>query len=165
MSPSVLQGGLMKRSSGPRKTASNLSESIHRQLGKYALAVVISLLFRTLTSNALASTTWYVDGMNGSDNNDCKSPQTACKTIGHAISLASSGDSIMVAPATYTETLIISISLKLIGSGASTTIIDGGGVDRVVRILPYGRLQVTLSGVTIRNGNSSAGGGVLNQGQ
>jgi hypothetical protein len=55
-------------------------------------------------------------------------PTTACKTIKHAISLASSGDTIMVAAATYTENLTIGISLKVIGSGARTTIVDGGGV-------------------------------------
>ena len=44
------------------------------------------LLAVTLCSAALANTTWYVDGVHGNDNNNCKSPQTACKTIGHAIS-------------------------------------------------------------------------------
>jgi hypothetical protein len=49
-----------------------------------------------------------------------------CKTIGHAISLAASGDSIMVAAAAYTtEKPDISISLNVIGSSANTTIIDG----------------------------------------
>src|ERR1700758_31223 len=108
-----------------------------------------------LPSIAIASTTWYVNGVSGSDSNDCKSAATACKTIGHAISLASSGDSIIVAAATYTENLGIGISLKVIGAGASTTIIDGGGVNRVVTIGGSAQvIQVTLSNVTIRNGFS-----------
>jgi len=41
--------------------------------------------------------TWFVDGIHGSDTNSCKSPQQACKTIGQAISLASSGDSVVIA--------------------------------------------------------------------
>lgn len=49
-----------------------------------------------LDSAASASTTWYVDGLHGSDSNNCTSFITACKHIGHAISLASSGDSIKV---------------------------------------------------------------------
>jgi hypothetical protein len=49
---------------------------------------------------ALASTTWYVNGVTGRDSNNCKSSTTACKTIGHAIFRAASGDSIMVAAAT-----------------------------------------------------------------
>jgi hypothetical protein len=121
-------------------------------------------VFLVLASTAaLASSIWYVDGVNGSDNNNCKTPQTACKTIGHAISLASSGDSIRVAAATYTENLTIGFSLKVIGSGATTTIVDGGGVNTVVAI-PNATPRVTLAGVTIRNGSGFDGGGVSNNG-
>jgi hypothetical protein len=120
-------------------------------------------LFLALVPSAMASNTWYVDGVNGSDNNNCKSRQHACKTIGHAISLASSGDSIMVAAATYTENLTIGFSLKIVGSGASTTIIDGGGVNRVVTI--SSGAYVTLSKLTIRNGHARGNGaGIDNQG-
>ena len=45
-------------------------------------------LFLTLAPTSVASNTWYVDGVSGNDNNDCKTSGTACKTIGHAISLA-----------------------------------------------------------------------------
>jgi hypothetical protein len=120
-------------------------------------------LFLALVPSAMASNTWYVDGVNGSDNNNCKSSQHACKTIGHAISLASSGDSIMVSAATYRENLTIGFSLKIVGSGASTTIIDGGGVNRVVTI--SSGAYVTLSKLTIRNGHARGNGaGIDNQG-
>jgi len=128
------------------------------------------LLTMFLTPAAVASTTWYVNGVNGSDNNSCMSPQTACKTIGHAISLASRGDTVMVAPATYTENLTINFSLKVIGAGASTTIgasktiIDGGQVNTVVAI-PDRNADVILSNLTIQNGfNPQQGGGVNNNG-
>jgi hypothetical protein len=117
-------------------------------------------LFLALTPTAFASI-WYVDGVNGNDNNDCTTRQTACKTIGHAISLASPGDTIGVGPATYTENLTISFSLKVIGAGATTTIIDGGGVNTVVTI---SSAYVTLSKVTIQNGLSAFGGGISNNG-
>ena len=120
------------------------------------------VLFLALAPAAMASNTWYVDGVNGNDNNNCKSPQTACKTIGHAISLASSGDSIMVAAATYSESLSIGFSLKVIGSGAATTIVDGGGGNQVVAISKA--THVTLSGLTIRNGSAPLGGGIGNSG-
>jgi len=84
---------------------------IHMNLLRMALLLA-------LASSALASTTWYVNGVNGSDGNNCKSAQTACKTIGHAISLASAGDSVMVAPATYKENLTISSSLNIFGASA-----------------------------------------------
>jgi hypothetical protein len=120
-------------------------------------------LFLALSPAALASNTWYVDGVNGSDNNDCKSPQHACKTIGHAITLASSGDSIMVAAATYKENLTVNFSLKLIGAGASTTIVDGSGIAPVVYV-PSGSAHVAISKLTIRNGYSTLGGGIFNDG-
>jgi hypothetical protein len=125
--------------------------------------LLLSTLLLTLAPAAMARTTWYADGVNGNDNNNCKTPQTACKTIGHAISLASSGDSVRVSPAIYTENLTISINLNLIGSGASTTIIDGGALTTVVTV-QSSAASVSLSKFTIRNGKSSAGGGISNQG-
>jgi hypothetical protein len=121
-------------------------------------------LFLAVAPAAMASTTWYVNGVSGSDSNTCTSPTTACKTIGHAVSLASSGDSIKVAAATYKENLTITLSLTILGSGASTTIIDGGGDNRVVTI-SSATAHVTLSGVTIRNGHDShVAGGISNLG-
>jgi hypothetical protein len=128
------------------------------------ISLPLLALFLSLAPTALASTTWYVNGVSGSDSNTCMSPQTACKTIGHAISLASSGDSIIVAAATYTENLTIGFSLALIGSGATTTIIDGGGVNTVVTI-PNATARVILSGMTIHNGVKLYGaGGIYNAG-
>lgn len=72
--------------------------------------MLIMALLLALLQTAMASTTWYVNGASGSDSNNCTTSQTACKTIGHAISLASSGDSIMVAAATYTENVTIGVS-------------------------------------------------------
>jgi len=126
-----------------------------------ALAIPIGLAAQDDT--AVASTTWYVNGVSGSDSDDCKSPQTACKTIGHAISLAASGDSIMVAAATYTGNLSIGFSLNIIGSGDATTTIDGGGVHSVVTI-SSGTAHVTLSRFTIRHGLAVNGAGVDNAG-
>jgi hypothetical protein len=124
--------------------------------------LLLLALFLALAPTALASNTWYVDGVNGSDSNNCKTPQTACKTIGHAISLASSGDSIRVAPATYTENLTIKMGLSVIGSGATTTIIDGGGMGTAVGV--SASAKVVLSKFTIRNGRARFGGGIANLG-
>ena len=112
---------------------------------------------------SLASTTLYVNGASGSDTNNCISVQTACKTIGHAISVASSGDSIIVAAATYIEHLAIGFSLNLIGSGASTTIIDGGYANSVVTI-SSASADVGISNVTITHGRGQYGAGIYNNG-
>jgi hypothetical protein len=126
-------------------------------------ALLLLALSLALASTAEASTIWYVNGVHGNNSNNCKSPTTACKTIGHAIALASSGDSIMVAAATYGENLTIGVSLNVLGAGASTTIVDGGGLATVVTISSAGA-HVTLSGLTITHGFSAHGGGVNNRG-
>jgi len=111
---------------------------------------------------ALASGVWYVDGVDGSNDNNCKSRQEACKTIEHAISLASPGDFISVAAATYVENLGIPFSLEIAGSGAAATIIDGGRVASVV-LSTNPSAQVILSGMTLRNGGGLGdGAGIYN---
>jgi hypothetical protein len=119
-------------------------------------------LFLVLAPSALARVTWYVDGVKGNDNDNCKTPQTACKTIGHAISLASPGDVILVGAATYNENLTINFDLAIHSYRAtttSTTIIEGQNMNTVVAI-PNSNTHVVLSGLTIRNG----GEGVSNAG-
>jgi hypothetical protein len=125
-------------------------------------ARLLLLALGLLSSVAWASTTWYVNGVSGSDSNNCLSALTACKTIRHAVSLAVSGDSIRVAAATYEESLTISASLRIVGFNANTTIIDGGGAHRVVSISTGA--AVTLSNLTVRNGSARNGGGIYNSG-
>lgn len=122
---------------------------------------VISLFLASVPS-ALANTTWYVNGATGTDVDDCLSNTTPCKTIGHTVSLALSGDSILVDAATYAENLIVDKNLNILGSSAGTTIIDGGGIGTVVTI--SSTTAVILSGLTIRNGSAAKGGGIYNSG-
>jgi hypothetical protein len=130
---------------------------------RIVFSLTLLALFLTMAPTALASSKWFVDGVHGSDDNDCESHQTACKTIGHAISMASSGDSIMVAAARYTENLTIGFDLNIVGSGRRTMVIDGGSVGRVVTI-PNANAHVSLSKVTIGNGAAKYGGGLANAG-
>lgn len=133
---------------------------------KFTLGSFLLLaLFPAMAANAIASNTWYVDGVNGSNHNDCKSPQAACKTIGHAISRASSGDSVVVTAATYSEHFTIGLSLTIVGAGARTTIVDGGHRHSRVVTVSAANAQVTLSQLTIQNGGHyPIGGGILNAG-
>jgi hypothetical protein len=127
------------------------------------LTSAVALLLFAVVPTALASTTWYVNGVSGKDSNNCLSASTPCKTIGHAIKRAASGDSINVAPAIYLENLTISKSLNVIGSSAKVTIIDGGNKGSVVTIPNLGT-RVTLSKLTIRNGTYPNGAGINNSG-
>jgi hypothetical protein len=103
----------------------------------------------------------YVNGAKGSDSNNCKSAQHACKTIGHAIGLASSGDTVKVAASTYKENLDIGISLNILGANARTTIVDGNQSGTVFTISSG---VVLLSGLSIQNGKVDDGyaGGIFN---
>ena len=62
------------------------------------------------------------------------------------------------------ETGDLNITDELIveGAGAETTIVDGGGLDRVFRVRKDN--NVAISGVTVRNGGGSNGGGISNSG-
>ncbi|WP_433205754.1 fibronectin type III domain-containing protein [Dactylosporangium sp. CS-047395] len=58
------------------------------------------------------------------------------------------------------------VSLTVTGDGAGSTIVDGGGTDRVFSLDPSeaGDVHVTMSGLTVRNGRPSdgkGGGGIL----
>jgi uncharacterized repeat protein (TIGR01451 family)/CSLREA domain-containing protein len=63
--------------------------------------------------------------------------------------------------------LDITGDLTLSGAGSASTIIDGGGVDRVLDIDPSGAgVSVTIANLTVRGGNApgEAGGGIRNRG-
>jgi hypothetical protein len=122
------------------------------------------ILMLALAPAAHASTNLYVNGAKGSDSNNCKTPQHACKTIGHAIALASSGDTVKVAPSTYKENLDIGISLNILGANARTTIVDGNQSKTVFTISKG--VVVSFSGLTIENGSAAGGyaGGIVNEG-
>jgi parallel beta helix pectate lyase-like protein len=75
-----------------------------------------------------------------------------------AVDAAQEGDTVRVAPGTYTEHLLIQgKAITLAGAGANQTIIDAQGTGRHVTIYQTGAGQVTVSGFTLRNGNGNAG--------
>jgi hypothetical protein len=126
------------------------------------LCLTALTLFAALPTFA---TTWFVDGVNGNDNNNCRSRQHACKTISNAISLTLPGDTILVAPAVYHESVFIPYTLNIIGSGAKTTIIDPGGQQNQATVVgSEPRVPVTLSRMTFRGaaGLIGSGGGLYN---
>ncbi len=116
------------------------------------------------TYSAPASVTWYV-GINGaSDSYACTTPAQPCEHIQTVFNRAASGDTVRIAAGTYYGTLLISDkSLTVIGAGAATTILDGQLQGTVLTVAASGGSlkTISLSGVTIQNGQTSTlGGGV-----
>ena len=63
----------------------NLALRLKENAVKTNLISLLLLAFLALSTAALASNAWYVNGVSGRDSNSCISSATACKTIGHAI--------------------------------------------------------------------------------
>lgn len=95
--------------------------------------------------------TFYVDGNNGNDSNDCLSPQKACKTIQHGVSISSGGDTLMIAAAVYPENVTVHHALNFIGAGPGKTIINGERRSSEF-VIAFQQIDVSISGMTMLNG-------------
>jgi len=73
-------------------------------------------------------------------------------TIQEAINAANDGDTIFVYNGTYYENIVVNKTVSVIGENIGTTIIDGNGTGNVV--LVEGVDDVTMTGVTVRNGSN-----------
>jgi hypothetical protein len=136
----------------------------------FAVLAILLLLITGLGSATLtraAPGILYVDGATGADTGNCQSSVAPCKTIGYAISQAVATDMIYVAQGTYTENLVVSSQISLMGGYEATswtrdftmnvTTIDGNLVGTVVDF-QAGSDSAVLDGFTITNGSVMAGG-------
>ena len=91
----------------------------------------------------------------GSDSGTCRS--SPCKTLGYALTQASSNDNIVIFPGTYPEADnanvvqpgLTGLSIRSIGS-AARTVIDATGNANGIRIEASG---VSVTGLTVKNAN------------
>jgi nitrous oxidase accessory protein NosD len=96
---------------------------------------------------AATSATLYVSP-SGSDANACTSA-SPCKTIGHAVAAASSGDRIVVRHGTYPEMVTIPVTLHLVGRHWPT--IDATGQQNGVLITGAAASGSSLRGFRVEN--------------
>lgn len=122
------------------------------------LPVVVVLL-----SPSLAKASTYYVSSTGSDSSACTSASAACKTISHAVSLATSpGDIVQVGPGTYAETVTLSNSgtsgnvIQLRGqdgSGCPTTVVSDvnhpTGTHPASKAIVQGSLQINANYLAI----------------
>jgi Putative Ig domain len=123
--------------------------------------LAVSVLSGSLQAGATTAVKLYVSTTGTGTACTKASP---CSSISQAASVALShgGDivSIKVAAGTYDENDSIDASslasLSLVGAGASSTIVNGGGTNTV---MTFAAGTVSLSGLTIENGNTQTNGG------
>jgi parallel beta-helix repeat protein len=97
----------------------------------------------------------------GDDTHGDGSSSKPFLTIGQALAVAASGDTISVAVGTYNEDVVLKSRVKIVGSGAETTTIDGRGRNHVVEGIEIA--NVTLSGFTITGSGDAASGVFLEE--
>lgn len=104
---------------------------------------------------------WFVDCTRADDEGDGRSWITAKKSIQAAVDAAIDGDSICVTSGVYSAISTDNKAVAIIGMfGAGSTVIDGENVQRCATLGGAKQNATFLSGITIRNGMASSGGGV-----
>lgn len=126
------------------------------------ITTLCALLLLLVSRGATQATTITVTS-NADSGGSC--PSNNC-TLRQAIATASSGDTInfdaSVTTITLATELAIDISLTIEGPGASVLTVSGNNAVRVFNIgSNTPSIDVTLSGLTIANGNAPVGGGYI----
>jgi len=129
-----------------------------------SLCTLLFLVSMTTMDTSSAASTLYVNNDTGNDDWDGTSATYQGGTIGPKATIQNASDevdpdgTVNVASGTYNENLLITRSLSLIGENRDTTIIDGGGNDRVINV---DALNFLIAHFTIQNGLvDDAGAGI-----
>lgn len=117
-------------------------------------------LWGQLTAVAAPQATTRYVATTGSDSGDCTNSAAPCATIQFAHDQAADNDTIAIAAGTYVENIILGKDIILQGQSATSTIIDGNGQDRVIRMSYTPFLSVTIRHLTLQHGV----GGLLTSG-
>jgi hypothetical protein len=140
----------------------NSVRHIFRAVAAGVLVLVAGRWMMLPAGQANASTPWYVSS-SGSDTSGCGSSANPCKSITYvltSIPAFADGDTINVS-GVLAENVNVGRPAVIVGQTSDATI-QAAGVGSVLSV-PAG-VSVTLSGLTIRNGNAGDGGGIHNQG-
>lgn len=102
----------------------------------------------------------YVDGTNGSNGNDGRSPSSAVASVGQAITLAAAGDHVVIAPGTYTITASLVPLARMVFRAAiivprAPTVVITGNIADLIQVDVSGTqwhgIEIKASGATADN--------------
>jgi hypothetical protein len=134
--------------------------------GRTFLRIATGVLLFFLSPGLTAAVTWYVDGSKA-QSGDGNSWETALSKIQEGIDASSDGDTVIVAPGTYTENIklngkniVLTSTDPLDPTVVSNTTIDGSRAGSVVAFSGAEHETCVLAGFTICNGNAYSGGGI-----
>jgi hypothetical protein len=120
--PTELSGGYYFYSLSAAESNGNILTIIPTSSTADVEVVGVPGSLSTVPGNHGGKQIWYVDDAAGSDTNDGHSIDTALLTVGAAVTAAVDGDTIIVLAGSYAETVAVSKSLTLIGTGTDTVI-------------------------------------------
>lgn len=125
----------------------------------YAANIVVNTTADELNSDGDCSLREAIQSANSNTSVDACTAGSGTDTINvpagtYVLSISGTGED-----ANATGDLDITSNLSINGASATSTIIDGGGIDRVIEVRPGATVQ--MNSVTVRNGNNS---GIFNQG-
>ncbi len=135
---------------------------------KHRIILILGLLvlLTATISSASAADTIYVNNATGNDSWDGTAATYQSGTIGPKATIQNGtdtvddGGTVNVADGTYLENLIINKNVDLMGQSQTGTIIDGNKAGHTLDV--YLNFIVSLANFTIRNGDSTLGGGIFN---
>ncbi len=124
----------------------------------------LPLLFILLVLPLLMGSLIFANQLHAGTADICLLPSVCTYvSIQDAVSNGPENTPLTIASGVYMENVSISRSVILVGAGSGQTIIDGDAADSVVVV--SAAVNVSISGVTVRNGDASLdGGGLLNEG-
>jgi predicted outer membrane repeat protein len=106
----------------------------------------------------------YINGSSGNDNNDGLSWETSKLTIKNATSSVVDHGVVNIADGEYTGTsntnVVIDKNMQIIGQSREGTIINGANTTRLFIVM--NGVNVTITNLTLVNGNEFMGGAILN---
>ncbi|MCL2541051.1 MAG: DUF1565 domain-containing protein, partial [Nocardioidaceae bacterium] len=134
-----------------------VSRSIRRTLVAASLAASSTGVVLAAVGPAEAATDWYV-APTGSNSATCQSASAPCATVTGALAKAAAGDTIDVAPGTYTDQPYLQKAVNVVGTGSGVVFKGTTSATNGYAMAVAVSGTVDLSDLTLTGGHYASGG-------